>query len=74
MAILSNHCVVTSQCLYTAVQTKFAPIIHLFTSYHCVGIYVSDTQNMLFWAAIFERVIISQVVVIGEVGGFNIGV
>jgi len=60
-----------------AVQTKFTAIIHLFTSYHC-GVQVSDTENIPCFGQLFlERVIISQVVVIGVmggvVGGLNIG-
>ena len=39
----------------TAVQTKFAPIVHLFTSYHWVGVYISDTQNLPCFEQLFSR-------------------
>ena len=38
----------------TAVQTKFAPIIHLFTSYQWVGVLISDTQNLPCFGQLFS--------------------
>jgi len=52
-----------------AVQTKFAPIIHPSISNHCMGVQVSDTIFCLVLGSFFEQVIVSQVVVIGVVGG-----
>jgi len=57
-----------------AVQTKFAPIIHLSISNHGVGVQVSDTQILPCFGKVFLWVIISQVVVVGVVGRLNIAV
>jgi len=45
---------------------KFVPIIHPSISNHCVGVQVSDT----LLAGSFEKAVVSQVVVIGVVGGW----
>jgi len=66
MEILSNHCVIASKCLKAA-QMKFTLIIHPSISFHFVGI--SNPNYALFWAVLFEWVIVSQVVAIGVVGG-----
>jgi len=73
MEILSNHCVVTSQCLKLCKRNLHQLFIYLLAI--TVWAYKLLTpNNALFWAAFFEQVIVSQVVVIGVVGGLNIGV
>ena len=55
----------------TAVQTKFATIIHLFISW-VYKFLIHKICPVL--AAFFKRVIISKAVIIRAVGGLNIGV
>jgi len=51
------------------VQTKFAPIIHLSISYHCVDDKFLIPKLYFAFGSFLEQVILSQVVVIGVVGG-----
>jgi len=68
MEILSNHCMVRSFPVPKPVQMKFAPIIHLSISNHCVGVKFLTPKLRLVLAGFVEQVIVSQVVVIGVVG------
>jgi len=73
--ILSNHCMVASQCLRLCKWNLHQLLIHLLVI--IVWVYKFLTPNFaLYWAAFFEQVIVSQVIVIEEVGGdgLNIGV
>jgi len=48
--------------------------IHLLAIIVWVYKFLTPKLSLVFWAAFFEQVIVSQVVAIGVVGGLNIGV